>query len=52
VEFKNEAYELFEALMGRMKQEAVPGLFRAVGQLGAFLSQIQRMAPKGGGGGI
>jgi preprotein translocase subunit SecA len=53
VEFKNEAYELFEALMGRMKQEAVPGLFRAVGQLEAFLSQIQRMAPKGGGkGGI
>ncbi|MES2996835.1 MAG: preprotein translocase subunit SecA [Verrucomicrobiota bacterium] len=40
VEYKNEAYKLFEALMGNIDQEALQNLFRSAANLEAFLHQL------------
>ena len=45
VEYKNEAYELFVALMDAIKQEALHKLFRSVVRLEAFLAQLPNAAP-------
>ncbi len=45
VEHKNEAYELFPALMDEIRQEALQNLFRAAAGLGEFLVQQQNPLP-------
>ncbi|QJE98680.1 preprotein translocase subunit SecA [Luteolibacter luteus] len=43
VEYKVEAYDLFEALMGNIEQEALQNLFRSAGNLEAILRQLHGM---------
>ena len=45
VEYKNEAYELFAALMDEIRQEALQNLFRAAAGLGEFLVQQKNPQP-------
>ncbi|HEY1122369.1 MAG TPA: SEC-C metal-binding domain-containing protein, partial [Haloferula sp.] len=43
VEYKVEAYELFQTLMASIEQEALQNLFRAAGNLEAILRQLHGM---------
>jgi preprotein translocase subunit SecA len=45
VEYKNEAYELFAALMDEIKLGALKNLFRSAAGLGAFLAQRHNPPP-------
>ncbi len=43
IEYKNEAYELFQALMSNIEQEALQNLFRSAGNLEQILKQLHGM---------
>ena len=45
VEFKNEAYELFESLMGSIKEEALRNVFRAAIGIRKFLMRAEHPEP-------
>jgi preprotein translocase subunit SecA len=50
IEYKNEAYNLFEQLMANIKQEALQNLFRSAGNLEAILRQLHGMPQQLHGG--
>jgi preprotein translocase subunit SecA len=50
VEYKVEAYELFQTLMSNIEQEALQNLFRSAGNLEAILRQLHHMPQQLHGG--
>lgn len=45
-EYKSEAFTFFQEMMGRIRQDICIGLFRMVGNLGAFQHMFAQMAPR------